>query len=579
MSIIKCRQLRYIFEATPTGTHWYHSHVGLQRSKGLFGALIVKEDSAPDYLNIGEFEDKPDEHTLVITENGIVAAKSEPRENLCYEDGSRVASQISSFVPVVNGIELAGKTQKTFYVDYGKTYRFRLIGAMAGTAYQFSIDSHKLIVVATDGYLVKRFETDYIIFHTGERYDFLLDATETSSKSYPIRIELLTINCDSKMKRKAIVGIALLTYNYSPYSSSDAIFKYSNSRCNEKKKCTVFNCPFKAYADGVPKTCHHVDELELVDETPEDEVPDSDNIDLKRTLFFDFGSKLTVNNKHFEIPHIALQVSSYTGKINECNHDTDCSTSDNPKCVHIVDIGKQFYKKGMRFVLSSLGDMSRAIFTHPIHLHGHSFHVVKIGYPSYTSEGIIKDITQDLQRSECGGPPSWKNGVPEIMAATEETVRKDTIMVPAGGYVVIEFLADNPGYWFFHCHIEPHLHRGMAAVIRETKACQNQDIPSGLRESDKNFCWTVEDFIRQKMLKNPCEAALDDPATLPDQSKSDKPLPKERQAELEKKVINRRKNLESMTEKDAILKDQPVKSKINFNPYLAIWPHFCRNNN
>ena len=60
-----------------------------------------------------------------------------------------------------------------------------------------------------------------------------------------------------------------------------------------------------------------------------------------------------------------------------------------------------------------------------------------------------------------------KNGVPEINAATEETVRKDTIMVPAGGYVVIEFLADNPGYWFMHCHIEPHLVRGMAAVIRE----------------------------------------------------------------------------------------------------------------
>ena len=286
MPIIKCRQLRYIFEATPTGTHWYHSHVGLQRTNGLFGALIIKEDPDSDFINNGEFEDKPDEHTLVIIENGIVAAKSEPSENLCYEDGSRIPPQISGFIPVLNRIELAGNTPKTFYVDYGKTYRFRLIGAVAGTAYHFSIDSHKLIVVATDGYVVKPFETDYIIFHTGERYDFLLEATQTSSKSYPIRIELLTINCDSKTRRNPIVGMALLTYNYSPYSSSDTIFKYSNSRCNENEKCTVFNCPFKAYADGVPKKCHHVDELELVDETPEYQVPDSDNIDLERTLFF-----------------------------------------------------------------------------------------------------------------------------------------------------------------------------------------------------------------------------------------------------------------------------------------------------
>ena len=75
--------------------------------------------------------------------------------------------------------------------------------------------------------------------------------------------------------------------------------------------------------------------------------------------------------------------------------------------------------------------------------------------------------------------------------------------------------------------------------------------------------------MKQRDLENPCEGALDDPATLQDQSMSDKPLPKEQQAELEKKMINRRKNLESMIEKDAILKDQPVKSKFNFNPYLA----------
>ena len=33
----------YIFRATPAGTHWYHSHVGAQRTDGLFGALIVRE--------------------------------------------------------------------------------------------------------------------------------------------------------------------------------------------------------------------------------------------------------------------------------------------------------------------------------------------------------------------------------------------------------------------------------------------------------------------------------------------------------------------------------------------------------
>ena len=34
---------KYIFKATPSGTMWYHSHVGTQRIEGVFGALIVKE--------------------------------------------------------------------------------------------------------------------------------------------------------------------------------------------------------------------------------------------------------------------------------------------------------------------------------------------------------------------------------------------------------------------------------------------------------------------------------------------------------------------------------------------------------
>ena len=48
------------------------------------------------------------------------------------------------------------------------------------------------------------------------------------------------------------------------------------------------------------------------------------------------------------------------------------------------------------------------------------------------------------------------------------TIRKDTVMLPAGGYVVINFLSDNPGYWFLHCHIEVHQLEGMALIVNET---------------------------------------------------------------------------------------------------------------
>lgn len=39
--------------------------------------------------------------------------------------------------------------------------------------------------------------------------------------------------------------------------------------------------------------------------------------------------------------------------------------------------------------------------------------------------------------------------------------------MPANGYLVLRFTANNPGVWFFHCHIDLHLVGGMAAAIIE----------------------------------------------------------------------------------------------------------------
>lgn len=38
--------------------------------------------------------------------------------------------------------------------------------------------------------------------------------------------------------------------------------------------------------------------------------------------------------------------------------------------------------------------------------------------------------------------------------------------------MVIEFLADNPGWWFLHCHIDGHSNNGMAIAVSELPDCQ-----------------------------------------------------------------------------------------------------------
>ena len=78
--------------------------------------------------------------------------------------------------------------------------------------------------------------------------------------------------------------------------------------------------------------------------------------------------------------------------------------------------------------------------------------------------------------------------------------KKNTIIVPAGGYVAIQFISDNPGYWFLHCHIEVHQLEGMTMVINEAQMQQNPS-PDGMRTCG-NFVWNVSDF-NKKLLFNP----------------------------------------------------------------------------
>ena len=68
----------------------------------------------------------------------------------------------------------------------------------------------------------------------------------------------------------------------------------------------------------------------------------------------------------------------------------------------------------------------------------------------------------------------------------------DTVTVPSGGYAVIQFVADNPGYWIMHCHVETHTLEGMAVVINETHAQQTPP-PCGMRTCG-NFTLELEEF-------------------------------------------------------------------------------------
>lgn len=44
---------------------------------------------------------------------------------------------------------------------------------------------------------------------------------------------------------------------------------------------------------------------------------------------------------------------------------------------------------------------------------------------------------------------------------------RDTAIVPNYSWLALRFVADNPGTWMFHCHVDHHLGMGMGVVFKE----------------------------------------------------------------------------------------------------------------
>ena len=522
----------YMYTASPSGTFWYHSHTGAQRTDGFFASLIVQERR--DRLatikqelrqhGVGDFEDIPGEHTLSLTDwleepsldvvtrasaglglypdipIGQVPTSSDTAFTPTSSyDGSGI-SAIPFFSGLIDGkgrhsdVSYVKTRLSVFTVEQGKRYRFRLVGAQGDFAYGFSIDGHKLTVVGTDGYWLEPIkEVDYIIVHSGERYDFLLDAKETSHENYWIRAETLEADLTSggpPFESLGHVTEAILHYQQSsegddpeiPSTEYETIKEQSPAIvCTEDDPCTAVNCPFEYLHSSYHIDCVNVNEMRLLEPTPPDEMPDAnpdpDCADCSYLLNFNFDGdtvSASVNGRNFVLPAYPPQ-TQYDDFV---NRDVRCDLSANCNpftldclCTHMIDLP---FMKTIQLVLTNRGLIP---VPHPIHVHGHTFHVVHIGYPDYDPDtGLISGFNSDIScddetcTNEGCNPstctrPLWANK-PDL-SIDPKTVRKDTVILPAGGYVVINFVSNNPGFWFLHCHIEIHQIQGMALVMNE----------------------------------------------------------------------------------------------------------------
>lgn len=534
--IAPSESFRYYFKADPSGTFWYHSHRVTQRADGLFGALIVRE-SAERRLNLASalgvetLIDDPGTYTLNLHEwdrqsnlNRYTLSKGEieffpdkplgdiplpPGEqgNVTYEefeetfgpDGLSVGD-VPFFSGLING---KGRNEEVPYersrlevvtVEEGGVYRLRLIGTQNQYAYKFSIDQHNLTVIGTDASLIEPVESQFVILHTGERYDVVIkaDRPRVGVDDYWMRAETLEVDRTAGLPYPSLGHLAEGILHYSsgsvPRSTEYEAIKrasvpFDASTCGAMGGCVAVNCPFPAFhaSYNIPR-CINVHELRLLWPTPSEELPDSDPTCDDCELFLNIGSDTdSINGRNMQLPPSPLQTQR-ADILDEdfCDVSTSCDSDDGStcECVHVRKI--PLYNRTVRFVLSSVGNevLEGEGFSHPMHLHGHQFHVVDVGYGSYyDANATLRERSQDIDCvDDLCSTPTWR-GAPPVFSISENTLRKDTVIVPGGGYVVIQFRTNNPGYWFLHCHIITDLLEGMAVVINEVESRHNPAPP------------------------------------------------------------------------------------------------------
>ena len=566
--IVPGGSFRYIFKASPAGTHWYHSHLGAQRTDGLFGGLIVREKNdtqqrAVEAIGLGPFLDIPNQHTLTLIDwqresslslfvqihstlgfypnKPLGEVPREDRDQLytprtVSTDGIEVGP-VPYWSGLINGRGRYDRSTysilSTFSVTPGMSYRFRLIGAQSLYAYSFEIEGHQLTVVATDGHFIQPQTVDYIIIHTGERYDFILNATQPVN-NYLIRATTLENSTWlPETRNPSGIHTAEAILHYEGATPPDPRNLYSDiatipTRCNDSNQCVALNCPFRSYPPSQFTSCIVIDELRSLFPSDESDLPKLDVSGEDRLKFFNFGFEgqsftSAINGRNFLPPPTPYQV--YEGQYDddlrdksvntcsECNEMTTPNTQpEQCTCIHVEKIvtnenpKSTSSDKSVVMVFSAVGDVMNRLrdFSHPIHLHGHSFYVVKVGHGTYNeSSGVLMDNSNDIAcESTLCMKPTWRDNMPPDFnnyitngKLNNTAIRKDTVIVPAGGYVVIAFQADNPGYWFLHCHIEVHQLEGMALIIQEYG--ENQHNYAGLPENIEkvgNFRWTVDEF-------------------------------------------------------------------------------------
>lgn len=318
-------------------------------------------------------------------------------------------------------------------VQPNTTYFLRIVNLGGFVTQYLWMEDHEFEVVEVDGIYVEKNTTDMLYITVAQRYGVLVKTKETADKNYAFMSKF-----DDSMLDVIPDELQLNSTNYIIYDEDK----------DKPKQYTV---------DSVDD---FLDDFYLTPLNKEKLLDDADMTITIDTIMDNLGNGVNYaffNNITYTAPKVptlmtALGAGEYA--TNELVYGTNTHSYVLQKD-DVVDI-----------VLNNQ-DTGR----HPFHLHGHVFQLI--------ARGAARDDDE----------------LPITYAEEEDSVEfpeypmiRDTVYVEPQSYMVIRFKADNPGVWFFHCHIEWHLIQGLALVLIEAPEAIQSDPTQALTDDVKKHC-------------------------------------------------------------------------------------------
>ena len=421
------------------------------RLDGIFGALIVHSDSllvdgeslVPP--NVMLLQDWFDEDTTTLRVMNPFAPRFRGTGEMALQvfdrDYSVDGVELSAYAydsTLINGRGRARDDVKLPLTVFTVQPTFSALISAVNTGgeffYEVMVDSHRLFIVSLDSRtLAANLEVDSFIIAPGERVDFVVLATQPDVTSYWVRAELIRQGTGLPIVEDDVIKGGLAILRYEGASSDDPTS--TRRSCSAAEPCTTFNCPFAGFRANQYKSCMSLDDVTNVQSNDELQqqygVNDVDFEEYFLNWGFPIGS--SINARKFYAPTAPFSGPN-SNNVKQCNEE-DCN-ANGCFCTFMLDVP---FNETVQLVLSNLQPGAPFLAHHSVYLHGHSFTVLKVGYPEFDPvTGLWTQANTDVicNNALCT-QPSWNGSSPALN--TDRPVVKNTVVIPARGYVVIRF--------------------------------------------------------------------------------------------------------------------------------------------